>query len=291
MKLSIIIINFNTYEYTKNTIKSVIDSDIDFDYEIILIDNASYDKSISKLETYFEKYINDNLLKIVKNETNIGFSRANNIGINMSSADYILLLNSDTKVSINTIKNCVRYLNMQGDNSILSCKVLLEDGTLDHACKRGFPTPSASLYYFLKLDKKNPLKYGAYDYLALNENEIGYVDVISGAFMLIPRNIIESVGVLSEDYFMYGEDIDFCYKVKENGFNVMYYPLEEIIHYKSKSRKKRKFKTIFDFHNAMWIFYKKHYIGKYNAFITITVFMGVWIKFILSIIKNIFTTN
>lgn len=288
MKLSIIIVNFNTYYYTKNTIKSVLESNMDFEYEIILIDNASFDDSIDKLEEEFKEYIENKYIQIIRNEKNLGFAGANNIGIELSKSNYILLLNSDTRVFKNTIKNCVEYLELKQNNSILTCKIELENGELDHACKRGFPTPKASVYYFLKLDKKNPKKYGLYNYSMLDENQIGYVDSISGAFMLIPRKIIDVVGGLSEDYFMYGEDIDFCYKVKESGFNVIYYPKEKIIHYKSKSLKKRKFKTIFDFHNAMWIFYRKHYIKKYNVFITSFVFLGIWLKYGLSVIKNCF---
>lgn len=286
MKLSIIVVNFNTYEYTKNTIESVITSSVAFDYEIIVIDNASSDESLSKIKSDFFNEINSNKIIVIENAKNLGFAGANNIGIRKSNADYVLLLNSDTKVNKTAIQNSVSFLEENQNSGILTCKILLEDGALDHACKRGFPTPSASLYYFLGLDKKNPEKYGQYDFLTLDENSIGKVDVISGAFMLIPRKVIEKVGLLDEKFFMYGEDIDYCYRVKENGFDVIYYPKESIIHYKGKSNKKRKYRTIYDFHNSMWIFYKKHYIKKYNFFVSVFVILGILLKFIFSVIKN-----
>lgn len=288
MHLSIIIVNYKTYEYTKNTILSVLSSKMDFEYDIILVDNASFDGSLEKLEDDFADHINKKKIKIIRNDTNRGFSAANNLGLKSSDSEYFLLLNSDTKVFENTIANCLDFMKNQDKEMLLTCKILLENGELDHACKRGFPTPSASLHYFLGMDKINPIKYGQYNYLMLDENESGYVDVISGAFMMFSKRVIDKIGYLDEDYFMYGEDIDFCFKAKQNGIGVFYYPEEKIIHYKSISAKKRKFKTLFDFHNAMWIFYKKNYMNDYNIFVGILVFLGIWLKFGLSLLLNLF---
>ena len=286
MKLSIIIVNYKTYDYTFSAIKSVLNSYIDFEYEIFLIDNASNDGSIEKLEQDFFDKISNNKIEIIKNTENLGFAKANNIAIKKSNSDYILLLNSDTKVSNTAIYGSVNYLESLHKPAILTCKVLLEDGKLDHSCKRGFPTPEASFYYFTKLDKKNPQKYGAYDYLTLDENEIGYVDAVSGAFMLIAKEIIENVGLLDEDYFMYAEDIDYCYRAKQAGYEVIYYPKETITHYKNKSRPKRKYKTIYNFYHTMWLFYKKHYIKKYNPLVTLSVICGISLKYLIELIKN-----
>lgn len=297
MKLSIIIVNYNTYTLTKQTIDSVIDKKLPFEYEIMLVDNASMDDSMVKLQEDYKDIIREGLLKITLNNVNLGFAKANNIGMRKSKGEYILLLNSDTYVVEDCLQKCMQYIErynteaaIQGENECqigaLGCKVILPDGTLDHACKRGFPTPRASFYYFLKLHKREKVKYGLYDALHLDENEVGEVDCLMGAFMLMPRHVLDEVGLLDEDFFMYGEDIDLCYRIKEGGYKIMYYPEASIIHYKGGSSKKRRTKVIYDFHNAMWIFYKKHYIKTYSLWINSLVYVGIWAKYALEIGKN-----
>lgn len=290
MKLSIIIVNYKTYELTKQTIDSLLRQNANFEYEIILVDNASQDGSIEKIQSDFQNIMNQKTLKVIINDSNLGFSKANNIGIKNSIGEYILLLNSDTKLDEDCLQKCMEYMNEH--IGALGCKIILQDGKLDHACKRGFPTPSASLYYLIGLDKKNPDKYGQYDALYLDEDEIGEVDALMGAFMLMPRSVLNEIGLLDETFFMYGEDIDLCYRIKEAGYKIIYYPETKIIHYKGGSSsektkpKRRNPKTIYDFHDAMWIFYKKHYIRKYNVVVTVLVFLGIWLKYILSSFKN-----
>lgn len=297
MKLSIIIVNYNTYTLTKQTIDSVLEKKLPFEYEIMLVDNASMDDSMVKLQEDYKDIIREGLLKVTLNDANLGFAKANNIGMRKSKGEYILLLNSDTYVVEDCLQQCMQYIEhynteavIQGENKCkigaLGCKVILPDGTLDHACKRGFPTPRASLYYFLKLHKRDKVKYGLYDALHLDENEVGEVDCLMGAFMLMPRHVLDQVGLLDEDFFMYGEDIDLCYRIKEGGHKIMYYPEASIIHYKGGSSKKRRTKVIYDFHNAMWIFYKKHYIKTYSLWINSLVYVGIWTKYALEIGKN-----
>ena len=297
MKLSIIIVNYNTYTLTKQTIDSVLEKKLPFEYEIMLVDNASMDDSMVKLQEDYKDIIREGLLKVTLNDANLGFAKANNIGMRKSKGEYILLLNSDTYVVEDCLQQCMQYIErynteaaIQGENECkigaLGCKVILPDGSLDHACKRGFPTPEASLYYFLKLHKKDKEKYGLYDALHLGEDETGEVDCLMGAFMLMPREALDKVGLLDEDFFMYGEDIDLCYRIKEGGYKIMYYPEAQIIHYKGGSSKKRRTKVIYDFHNAMWIFYKKHYIQKYSLWINTLVYAGIWAKYIIEIGKN-----
>ena len=286
MKLSIIIVNYNTYTLTKQTIDSVLEKKLPFEYEIMLVDNASMDVSMVKLQEDYKDIIREGLLKITLNDANLGFAKANNIGMRKSKGEYLLLLNSDTYVVEECLEKCMAYIEKDKQIGALGCKVILPDGTLDHACKRGFPTPRASFYYFLKLHKRDKVKYGLYDALHLDENEVGEVDCLMGAFMLMPRHVLDQVGLLDEDFFMYGEDIDLCYRIKEGGYKIMYYPEASIIHYKGGSSKKRRTKVIYDFHNAMWIFYKKHYIKTYSLWINSLVYVGIWTKYALEIGKN-----
>lgn len=285
MDISIIIVNYNTYDLTKNTINSVIETADNIDYEVVLVDNASADGSIEKLKEDFYGYQN---IKIIKNDINLGFSKANNIGMRIAKGDYFLLLNSDTKLELDCLQNAIEYIKKDEKIGALGAKVVLPDGKLDHACKRGFPTPKVSLFYLLKLDRLNPKKFGIYDALYIGEDEIGEVDSLMGAFMLMPKIVFDEVGFLDEDFFMYGEDIDLSYRIKQAGYKIIYYPKSKIIHYKGGSSKKRRRKIIYDFHNAMWIFYRKHYYKEYNFLISGLVFLGIWMKYILEILRNSF---
>ncbi|MCI1477146.1 MAG: glycosyltransferase family 2 protein [Clostridium beijerinckii] len=288
MKLSIIIVNYNTYDLTKQTIESIIKEHPNFNYEVILVDNASSDGSINKLQDKFRNIITTQKLRIIINKDNLGFAKANNIGIKFARGKYILLLNSDTVLKENCLEKCIVRMEKDKNIGALGCKVILANGELDHACKRGFPTPKASLYYFLKLYKRNGLKYGQYNALHLGKDDIGEVDCLTGAFMLMPKLVFDEVGGLDEDFFMYGEDIDLCYKIKECGYKILYYPDAQIIHYKGGSSKKKRSKVIYNFHQAMWIFYKKHYMKKYSFIVTLMVYYGIKVKYLIEMLKNLF---
>ncbi|MDR3593440.1 glycosyltransferase family 2 protein [Clostridium sp.] len=286
MKLSIIIVNYNTYALTKQTIDSIIEKKHAFQYEILLVDNASSDGSIERLQLEYNTAISEGILQVLINKANLGFAKANNIGIRIAKGDYILLLNSDTVVNENCLEDCLTQIKNDKNIGALGCKVVLSDGALDHACKRGFPTPKASLYYLLKLYKKDSLKYGQYNALHLPEYQTGEVDCLTGAFMLMPKSVLSNVGLLDEDFFMYGEDIDLCYRIKEAGYKILYYPKAQITHYKGGSSKKKRTKVIYDFHEAMWLFYTKHYYKKYNFLVTLLVYIGIWVKYLLELLKN-----
>lgn len=285
MDLSIIVVSYNTKNLTTQTIQSVVSTlKNNVDYEIIVSDNNSTDESIEFLKNKFPQ------VKIIENSSNLGFAKANNIAIKQSTGKYVLLLNSDTLVKDNCIQICLNYIDKHIDVGALGCKVLLENGLLDHACKRGFPNPKASLWYILGLHKVWPKnkEFGAYTLSYINENSISEVDSLTGAFMLLRKEVIDKVGLLDENFFMYGEDIDWCFRIKEAGWKIIYYSDAEIIHLKGGSSKKKRLKTIYEFHRAMILFYNKHYRRSYGFLISLMVYMGVSVKFILTLFINIF---
>ena len=200
------------------------------------------------------------------------------------------MLNSDTFVNDSCLEKSLEYLQTHPKVGALGCKVILPSGTLDHACKRGFPTPVASFYYFLKLDRLFPKskRFGSYDLTYLSENEIHEVGSLMGAFMMIKKQVLDEVGFLDEDYFMYGEDIDLCYRIKKKGWKIIYYSEASIIHYKGGSSKKKKAKLIFEFHKSMWLFFKKHYRKDSNIVVVALVFSGVFLKMIVALFFNLF---
>lgn len=282
MDLSIIIVNYNTKKLLENTIQSVIDTVDLIKYEIIVVDNASIDGSIEMVKKQYPQ------VNLIENKDNLGFPKANNIGIKKASGRYILLLNSDTKVLKQCLDKCLEYMDMNLEVGALGCKLLLASGELDHACKRGFPTPEASLYYILKLHKLFPLnkRFGQYTLNYLPIDEVNEVDSLTGAFIMVRKEVINKVGLLDETYFMYGEDLDWCYRIKEAGYKVIYYPEAVTIHYKGGSSKKKRYKTIYEFHRAMYIFYNKHYCNKYNFIVTGIVFAAIAVKMAVAFILN-----
>lgn len=284
MDLSIIIVNYNTKELTKQTLQSIFKYNHNLEYEVIVVDNASTDGSVNMIRREFPQVI------LIESKDNLGFSKANNIGIRKAKGRYILLLNSDTVLEDNTLEIMLEFMDSNPDVGAAGCKVVLPDGSLDKACKRSFPTPLNALYNALKLDRLFPYnkKFGEYNLTYLNENQVHEVDCLVGAFMMVRRETIEEVGLLDEDFFMYGEDIDWCYRIKKSGWKIVYYPETGIIHYKGGSSKKKNPKLIYEFHRAMYLFYKKHYKDRYSLFTRYIVYLGICIKMVLSLFVNLF---
>lgn len=284
MDLSIIIVNYRTEELTSNCIDSIIKSNTKgLSYEIILVDNASEDGSVEAIKMRFPE------VKVIENHENLGFSKANNIGMEVSKGEFLLLLNSDTIVELNTLKGAIAFISDHKHIGALGCKILLPSGKLDPACKRSFPTPLNGLYHSLNLDMAFPesTRFGAYNLTYVDENKTCSIDCIMGAFMLVPRAVIDVVGMLDEDFFMYGEDIDWCYRIKQAGYQIIYYPEVRIFHHKKASGiGKRNPKVIAAFYDSMIIFYNKHYQHKYNGLTRWAVTSGTTILKKMALAKN-----
>lgn len=282
MDLSIIVLNYKTRDLTLACLESVFSSATSYTYEVILIDNASNDGIIPMVNEQFPQII------CIANTDNVGFSKANNQGIRVSKGRYVLLLNSDTIVQPDTLDVMHRFMDENPLVGASGCKIVLPDGSLDKACKRGFPTPSASFYYafgFSKLFPNSP-RFNQYQLGYLSPDEAYPIDSLVGAFMLIRREAIEQVGMLDEEFFMYGEDIDWCYRIKEAGWINYYYPRTQIVHHKGASSRRKPFKIIYEFHRAMILFHNKHYRKKYSWITNAMVYAGVSLKFILSLVRN-----
>jgi GT2 family glycosyltransferase len=289
LDLSIIIVNYETYDLTKQTIESVIKHDQPFEYDIFLVDNASKDKSIERLQEHFLKESENGLIKFILNDENMGFANANNLAIKRTTSKYVLLLNSDTRVVGNCLKDSVSYMEEHADVGALGCKVVLPDNKLDKACRRSFPTFSVSFYKMTGLSRLFPKskRFGRYNLTYLSEDETYEVDCIVGAFMLVRSETIREVGLLDEIFFMYGEDIDWCYRIKAANWKIIYYSDAKIIHYKGASNsKKQNKKLIYEFYRAMYLFYNKHYKKEYPWIITAVTYMGIWGMYGLKMFKN-----
>lgn len=282
MDVSIVIVNYNTKQLTIDAIHSVFQSKTKYSYEVLLVDNNSSDGSVPAFQQAFPE------IMLIVNDENVGFSRANNQAIKIAKGRYVLLLNSDTIVHEETLQVMLDFMEVHPLVGVSGCKVVLPDGSLDKACRRGFPTPQASLYHFLGLAKlfpDNP-RFNQYQLGHLDPDKDYPVDCLVGAFMLLRREAIEQVGLLDEEFFMYGEDIDWCFRIKESGWGVHYYPYTSIIHYKGASSRRKPFKIIYEFHRAMILFHRKHFAKKYSFIVNGLVYIGVSLKFLSSLIMN-----
>ncbi|GAW29473.1 glycosyltransferase family 2 protein [Carboxydocella sp. ULO1] len=284
MKLSIIIVNYNTKALLKQTLQSVYNHPPQADFEVFVVDNHSTDSSVEMVKQNFPQ------VKLIENQENEGFSRANNRAIRISKGEYILLLNSDTVVLPNTFDIMLDFMDKHPQVGAAGCKVLLPDGKLDLACRRSFPTPLNALFQALGLSKLFPKSrlFAQYNLTYLDEDQTYPVDCLVGAFMLVRRKTIEQVGLLDETFFMYGEDIDWCYRIKKAGWEIYYYPEARIIHYKGASSKKKKYRMIYEFHRAMVIFYQKHYAPNTFVLVNIIVLLGIWLRYLVALVRNLF---
>lgn len=287
--LSIIIVNYRTYQLTRQTVESVLDRDHPFSYHIYVVDNHSGDGSLEKLQEDYQGY--DQITFLVS-EMNQGFAHANNQALEKINSRYVLLLNSDTQILEDCLEKCLEHMENDEKIGVLGCKVLLPDGRLDLACRRSFPTPSVSFYRMIGLSKLFPhsRRFARYNLTYLDEDQTYPVDCVVGAFMMVRRETILEVGLLDEDFFMYGEDIDWCYRIKSAGWRIIYYSPARILHHKGGSGTSEK--LLNEFYRSMYLFYKKHYQMQYPWYVTAMTYGGIWgiwgLKLFFLKIRNLF---
>ncbi len=280
--ISFIIVHYKTYDYTKNVIDSILKYMTGVSIEIVLVDNASFDGSVDTLKNDFVDEMNKNILLVIESEENKGFGYGNNMGFKVAKGEYIVLINSDAELTGPIVQNTIEYLSMNTKVGAVTARLINEHGKLDEACKRGFPDPKRALYYYLRLGKLFPSssRFNQYKLNHLDEHKKHDVDAISGAFMVLPKRVLNESGYFDEEFFMYGEDLDLCFRIKEKGYRIVYNPtLGNVIHYKGQSGKKLKLKTTFEFYRAMLVFYNKHYMSKYPKIVGMLVTASIWILF------------
>lgn len=287
MDLSIIIVSYNTREKLQKCLQSVFASRTNYTFEVRVVDNASSDGSAEITKKDFPQ------AKLIENKENLGYAKANNIAIREilgegEGSKYILLLNSDVEVSPDTFDKMLKFMDNDSTVGIAGCKVVKPDGKLDPACRRSFPDPTNALYRLsgLSLLFSKSERFAKYNLSYLPENETLAVDSVMGAFLLARRSVVQEIGLLDEDFFMYGEDLDWCWRAKAAGFKVTYVPVTTVVHDKGSSSRKSAGKALFEFHRAMALFYDKHYRNKYNFIIHGLVKIGIWSRYLIKLLEN-----
>ena len=257
MTLSIIIVSYNVRDFLGQAITSLQKSLAGMDHEIFVVDNASSDGTVAFVKKRFPQ------VKLIANSENLGFGRANNQAINQSSGKYLCIINPDTIVQEDTFSTLLSFFDKHPSAGALSCKILNPDGTLQLACRRSFPTPWVAFTKIAGLAKMFPNSrlFGRYNLTFLDPAEVADVEAISGSFMLVRREVVDKVGGFDEDFFMYGEDLDWCYRIRQGGWKIYYVPHTQIIHFKGESSKKSPLAQRKLFYEAMNLFVNKHFSG------------------------------
>ena len=274
LKLSVIIVNYNVKYYLDQCIRSVLrafevmkkasssDSSVNEEVaEIIVVDNHSADGSVDYLEKRYPQMLYP-MVRFVRSAHNLGFARANNIAIRQSRGEYVLLLNPDTIVGEDTLKASVDFMDAHGDAGAVGVRMLGAQGRRAMESRRGLPTPMVSFFKMLGFCNRWPHHrlFGKYYMGYLPWDEPCQIEVVSGAYCMLRRKALDEVGLLDEDFFMYGEDIDLSYRVLKGGYHNYYLPVD-ILHYKGESTQKSSFRYVHVFYEAMLIFFRKHYSG------------------------------
>lgn len=263
MKLSVIIVNYNVKYYLDQCIRSVLRAfeEMNTPAEIIVVDNHSADGSVDYLEQRYPQKLFP-MVRFVRSAHNLGFARANNIAIRQSRGEYVLLLNPDTIVGEDALKASVDFMDVHEDAGAVGVRMLGAQGRRAMESRRGLPTPMVSFFKMLGFCNRWPHHrlFGKYYMGYLPWDEPSQIEVVSGAYCMLRRKALNEVGLLDEDFFMYGEDIDLSYRVLKGGYHNYYLPVD-ILHYKGESTQKSSFRYVHVFYEAMLIFFRKHYSG------------------------------
>lgn len=289
--LSIIIVNYNTCELLRNCLTSIFQSNSGINFNVVVVDNASTDGSSSMVMSEFSK------VELISSTTNGGFAYANNLGLRHVGFDdkvppqpqsprYALLLNPDTLLPANALAEMVKFMDEHPDVGVAGPKLVRLDGTLDLACRRAFPTPEVSFYRMLGLSKLFPHspKFGRYNMTFVDPDQLLEVDSVVGAFMMVRREAIAQAGLLDETYFMYGEDLDWAYRIKEKNWKIFYNPAVTVTHVKRAASRKSQ-KAQIEFYRAMDIFYRKFYAASTPFWLHTLVVLGINLRWRLTQLK------
>jgi len=280
--LSVVIVNYNVVFFLEQCLNSVFAASKNLNVQIFVVDNNSVDGSINMLKENFSSVV------LIENKENVGFSKANNQAIKRANSPYVLLLNPDTVIEEDTFDKCIDFMNSNADCGGLGIRMLDGKGNFLPESKRGFPSPSVAFYKIFGLSYLFPKsqKFGRYHLGFLSEFEVNEVDVLSGAFMLLRTETLEKVGLLDEQFFMYGEDIDLSYRIKLGGYKNYYFPETKIIHYKGESTKKSSVNYVFVFYKAMILFAKKHFSNKNANLFSFAINLAIYMRASLSLINR-----
>lgn len=273
-RVSIVIVNWKTPELLAGCLDSICADCHSCDFEIWVVDNASGDYSLDMLAKDYPS------VRVIANSENVGFARACNQVIPLATAPFVLLLNPDTVVVEGAITKLIEYMEANPQAGAAGPKVLNPDGTLQLACRRSFPSPEAAFYrltYLSRLFPRHPL-FARYNLTYADPDSQLDVDALSGSCMIVRKQAIDDIGLLDEDIFMFGEDIDWCWRLKQAGWRVTYLPSASLYHYHGAASRLRPVGATINLHKGMEVFYRKHLAQRYWAPFNALVYLAIWTR-------------
>jgi O-antigen biosynthesis protein len=282
MDLSVVIVNYNVKYFLEQCLHSVSKAIEGMNAEVFVVDNNSVDGSCRHIREKFP------WVRLIENRENVGFSKANNQAIREASGKYILLLNPDTVVEEDTFIKCFSFMETHNDVGGLGVKMIDGSGHFLPESKRALPTPWVAFYKIFGLSRLFPRsrKFGRYHLGYISHEETSEVEVLAGAFMFLRKKTLDKVGLLDEDYFMYGEDIDLSYRILQGGYKNFYFPESTIIHYKGESTKKGSLNYVLVFYNAMIIFARKHFSSKNARYYSLIINMAIYLRAAMAVTRR-----
>lgn len=270
MKLSVVIVNYNVRELLSECIKSVNTALTGIDGDIYVVDNNSSDGSVDYIRDHFPD------VHVIANSDNQGFAHANNQAIRQTNSDYVLLLNPDTVVFEGTLRGCVDFMDAHPQCGGVGVRMLTREGTVAPESRRAIPTPWVAFLKMLGFTRKYYMSHLPWD-------KPGQIEVISGAFCMLRHKALDQIGLLDEDFFMYGEDIDLSYRLLKGGWENWFLPYD-IIHYKGESTQKSSFRYVHVFYQAMLIFFRKHY-AHLSFLISLPIQAAIYFRALMALIQ------
>lgn len=283
--MAVVVVNWNVKDLLRNCLESLRKAVRGLTIKVVVVDNASSDGSAEMVESLFPE------VELVRNQTNVGFARANNQGLEryQKNSRFLLLLNPDTVVSPECFQAMIRFMEERPEAGIVGCKLIKPDGSLDYACKRSYITPDVLFYKALGLDKRFPQskRFGRYQLTFLDPDQVHEVDSVVGAFLMIRRECVADIGLLDTSFFMYAEDIEWCYRAKRAGWSVYYVPTATVLHHKGKSTSKCSNRMIFHWYDATWRVYRKQLASRYPPIVNAMVWTGCYGMCVASLVANV----
>jgi GT2 family glycosyltransferase len=269
--LSVVIVNYNAGAFLLRCLESIVRQAFSARWEVIVVDNASTDGSLDRAR---ERYP---FIQALAQADNLGFSRGVNAGFAVASGRYVLVLNPDTELAPDVFKQMVEFMDTHPGAGLAGGRVLNPDGTLQAACRRNIPTPASALAYFTGLALLLPRRFGGPEYKIrrLDPDTPATVEAISGSFMMVRRVALEDVGLLDEQFFMYGEDLDYCQRMGRAGWSVYYNPAAVLVHHLGVSTAANPGRAAREFYRAMWLFYRKHHAPHRHSLVNHAVHAGI----------------
>ena len=283
MKLSVIIVSYNVKHYVEQCLRSVLRAADGIATEVFVVDNASDDNTIPHLRSRFPVADYPHVY-FIQNARNVGYGCANNQAVERARGEYVLFLNPDTLITENTLKDCLQFADAHPDMGGLGVKMLGADGSFAFESRRGLPTPWTAFCKMSGLCSLFPRsrKFGKYYMRYLDENKAEQIEILSGAYFMVPRCRLEKHGSFDEQFFMYGEDIDLSYRMILAGYHNYYLPTP-IIHYKGESTHRSSFRYVHVFYDAMLIFFNKHF-HRFGPLVSLPIRFAIVVKGLLSLI-------